>query len=166
MVIWADLRDRLAEKRWPLAALAVIAVFFLAIWFFGWNKPSRNDVESFLVYAFALEKSLAAFGGDGAELSIEASSVASIDTVDCHGESKRRQPSITYYCFYTMTGASGARYKLVLMAVHNRGWKRMGMASVGNYRLSTMSAEVQRQVFDRFDVDLPAGPSPIETGKS
>ena len=166
MVIWADLRDRLVEKKWPLAFLAATAVVFFTIWFFGWNKPSRSDVESFLVYAFALEKSLAAFGDDGAELTIETGSVASIGTVDCYGESKRRQPSITYYCFYTMTGTSGARYRLVLMADHNRGWKRMGMASVGNYRLSTLSANVQREIFDRFDVDLPAGPTPDKAGNS
>lgn len=166
MVISADLRERLAQKKWPLAFLAALAVVFFAIWFFGWNKPSRSDVESFLVYAFALEKSLAAFGDDGMELAIETGSVASIGTVDCYGESQRRQPSVTYYCFYTLSGTSGARYRLVLLANHNRGWKRMGMASVGNYRLSMLSADVQRQIFDRFDVDLPASSIPDETGNS
>jgi len=166
MVIWDDLRNKVAEKPWPIAALAGIALVFCAIWFFELDKPSRSDVESFLVYAFTLEKSLAAFGDDWSELTIETGSVASIGAVDCHGESKRRQPTISYYCFYTITGTSGAGYRLVLMAEHNMGWKRMGMASVGSYRLTTLSAGVQRQIFDRFDIDLPAGPSPDETGNS
>ena len=166
MVVWDALRDKLAEKPWPATVLALLAVLFLATWFFGWNKPSRSDVESFLVYAFTLEKSLEAFGDDGTEHTIEKSTVASIGTVDCHGESKRRQPSVTYYCFYTLTGTSGAQYRLVLVAVYNRGWKRMGMASVGNYRLSTLSAKTQRDIFSRYDDDLPAGSAQGETGDS
>jgi hypothetical protein len=166
MAIWDTLRNKVASNRLGIIALGALALFALGTWFFGWNKPSRAEVESFLVYSLALETSLAAFGEDGAEQTIQTSSVASIGAVDCHGESKRHQAGITYYCFYTLNGPTGAPSRLVLQAIHNRGWKRLGMASVGDYRVSTFSAKLQREIFVRYDVDLPAAAVAEEMGNS
>lgn len=161
------IRDALAKPGpWSIVAAVGLAVFLLAYWLFGWGYPSRSDLDAFLEYAFIREGKVAAFRDDGAEEQVDRSIFGTIGDVRCERVTRRRQPSIDYYCFYTSAGTSGARYRMVVMAVHNRGWKRNGMADVGDYRLTVLEAARQRQIFERYNVNLAANPNRDQSGGS
>ncbi len=143
------------RKLFPGGPLSVglalcVAAFLFAIWFFGWNKPSRGDLEGLLYVSFATSGPLTVWNSDGSPMSIDQQSVASVGEIRCRSESKRRQPSIRYYCLYDLVGPSQAKYRRVLGAEHNRGWARNGMADFGNYRLLYLSPEQQQAVLAHY----------------
>ena len=157
-------RDRFFKSSWAVVATVLTAAFLFFYWLLGWGFPARSDLDTFLEYGFIRNGTLTAFREDGSAEEINRSSFVSIDDVFCHKVSRRRQPSIDYYCFYTLSGPPSVQYRLVIMAVHNRGWKRVGLADVGDYRLSFHDADWQRDIFARYDVHLPGDAKDNPTG--
>jgi hypothetical protein len=129
---------------WSVAAIAVLAGGFLAAWLFGWTEPSRRDLEGLLHVSFALNTSLDAWTSDARRVTLTQNSVAGIGAIRCQSRSRRRMPTIRYVCIYDLTDVDGAKYRLVLGAEHNLGWRRLGMADFGNYRLVDAPVEQQQ----------------------
>lgn len=140
----AAIRRLFPRGLWPAAALVAVVAFLGAIWLFGWNKPSRSDLEGLLHVAFALNTSLDAWTVDGNRQALTQPSVALVGEIRCQGNSKRRQPTVHYECLYDLTGVDGGKYRLILGADHNRGWRRLGMADFGDYRLIDIPVERQK----------------------
>lgn len=140
----------------PSAVVAGMAagLFLLAYWFFGWGYPSRFDLETFLSYGFIRNGTLDAFRGDGSDVKVDQATFGLPADISCRRQTYRRQPSIDYTCFYTSAGEGGSRYRLVILAGHNRGWKRNGLADVGDYRLSFPDAERQREIYATYGIGL------------
>jgi hypothetical protein len=131
---------------WSVVALAAVVCFLGAIWLFGWNRPARSDLEGLLAVALALNASLDAWTSDGNRTALKQGAVAVVGEIRCQGQSKRRQPTIHYECLYDLTGIDGSKYRLILGADHNRGWRRLGMADFGNYRLVDIPVERQKAI--------------------
>jgi hypothetical protein len=129
---------------WSVVAIVVVVGGFLAAWLFGWAEPSRRDLEGLLHVSFALNASLDAWSADGRQQALTEKMVAGIGDIRCRSRSRRRMPTIHYVCIYDLTDAGGGPYRLVLGAEHNRGWRRLGMADFGNYRLVDVPLEQQR----------------------
>jgi len=139
----AAFRKMFRGGSWSVTAAALVGLLG-AIWLFGWNKPARVDLEGLLHVSFALNTSLDAWTRDGNQKALMESSVALIDDIRCQSHSRRRQPTIHYECLYHLTGIDGETYRLILGADHNRGWRRLGMADFGNYRLIDIPIDRQR----------------------
>jgi len=131
---------------WSAVAFAAVAGFLGAVWLFGWNKPSRDGLEGLLRVSFALKTSLDAWTDGGGRKALTQATVAGIGEIRCRSHSQRRQPTIHYECLYELTGVDGSKYRLVLGADYNLGWRRLGMADYGNYRLVDISAERQKAI--------------------
>ena len=136
----------------PTSILALLALlcFFGAVWLFGWAYPARSDLEGLLRAAFISNGTLRVFTDKGEELTIDNRDVSEIGEIRCDSESRRRRPTIHYDCLYELSGKAGARYRLILAADYNKGWKRMNMADYGDYRLIYASPEEQRAILHRL----------------
>jgi len=137
---------------WSILALVAVVGFLVAAWLLGWNKPSRSDLEGLLRVAFALNTSLDAWAADGNRKALTEGSVAGIGEIHCQSHSGRRQPTIHYECLYRLTGIDGGRYRLILGADHNMGWRRLGMADFGNYRLIGIPVDRQKAILADYAV--------------
>ena len=131
---------------WSIVAFVAAVGFLGAIWLFGWNKPSRSDLEGLLHVSFAVNTSLDAWGDDDNQKALTQNSVAQVGEISCQSHSKRRQPTIHYECLYDLTGIDGGKYRLILGLDHNRGLRRLGMADFGNYRLIDIPVDRQKAI--------------------
>jgi hypothetical protein len=147
----ATVRDVFRGGPWSVVALAAVVCFLGAIWLFGWNRPARSDLEGLLKVAFALNTSLDAWASDGNQKALTQGAVALVGEILCRSRSKRRQPTIHYECLYDLTGLDGGKYRLILGADHNMGWRRLGMADFGNYRLVDIPVERQKAILADYD---------------
>jgi hypothetical protein len=133
-----------------MLAIAGLGVLAAAAWFFGWSKPARGDLLGLMEVSFAQNAELRAIRPDGSVTDIDRKSVASVGDVRCFGESRRRQPTIHYSCYFDLTVVDGSALRIIIAADYNRGWKRMGMADFGNYRLAYLSLDRQQELLANF----------------
>jgi hypothetical protein len=136
----------------PSAAIgvALLVILFSAAWLFGWNKPARSDLVGLMEISFLQNDVLTALRTDGASTEIRRGAIAEVGEVDCHGESTRRQPTVHYRCYYELIDSSGAGMRIVIAADYNRGWRRLGMADFGDYRLEYLSPQRQLELLSAY----------------